>query len=83
MDNLLYIIISQIMKKLIILTFLLSFPLIGMETANETVYICTGPKAVVYHKTKDCRGLSKCSDDVVSVSLEKISKTSRPCKICY
>ena len=82
MDNLLYI-ISQIMKKLFILVFLLTFPLLGMETANETVYICTGPKAVVYHKTKDCRGLSKCSDDVVSVSLEKISKTRRPCKICY
>lgn len=71
------------MKKLIILTFLLAFPLLGMETANETVYICTGPKAVVYHKTKNCKGLSKCSDDVVSVSLEKISKTRRPCKICY
>lgn len=63
------------MKKLIILAFLLTFPLLGMETANETVYICTGPKAVVNHKTKDCKGLSKCSDDVISVSLEKISKT--------
>ncbi len=71
------------MKKLIILAFLLTFPLLGMETANETVYICTGPKAVAYHKTKDCKGLSKCSDDVVSVSLEKISKTRRPFKICY
>ena len=63
------------MKKLIILAFLLTFPLLGMETANETVYICTGSKAVVYHKTKDCKGLSKCSDDVISVSLEIISKT--------
>lgn len=24
---------------------------------SDIVYICTGPKAKVYHKYKDCRGL--------------------------
>lgn len=50
---------------------------------SDTVYICTGPKAKVYHKYKDCRGLDRCSGDIKEISLEKAKKMRRPCKICY
>lgn len=50
---------------------------------SDTVYICTGPKAKVYHKYKDCRGLDRCSGDIKEISLEKAKKIRRPCKICY
>lgn len=54
------------------------------NSANSVVYICTGPKAEVYHKIARCRGLEHCSDDVVSVSLAKAKEMGRrACKICY
>lgn len=50
---------------------------------NKTVYICTGPKAKVYHKYNDCRGLRNCSGDIKAVSLEQAKKSRRACRICY
>lgn len=48
-----------------------------------TVYICTGPNSEVFHKYSDCKGLSRCSGDVIPVSLADVIKYRRPCKICY
>ena len=56
---------------------------VNERTSSTTVYICTGPKAKVYHKYKDCKGLNRCSGDIVAISLEKAKKTRRACKICY
>mgnify|MGYP003522114312 CR=1 FL=1 len=51
---------------------------------GHKVYICTGPKARVYHKTDECRGLDRCSGDVESVSLEQAKGMGRrECRICY
>lgn len=50
---------------------------------NKEVYICTGPKAKVYHKYKDCKGLRNCSGDIKAVSLEQAKKSRRACRICY
>lgn len=48
------------------------------------VYICTGPKAKAYHKTKDCSGLNRCSGNIVAVSQSKAREMGRhPCKKCY
>ena len=55
----------------------------NVKSESDIVYICTGPKAKVYHKYKDCKGLNRCSGDVISVTLEKAKKTRRACKICY
>lgn len=77
------------MKKLI-LFFLLVLPLsviTDQTTAaqkEKTVYICTGPKATTYHKTKDCRGLKKCSGEVKAVTESKAKTDKRSaCKICH
>lgn len=50
---------------------------------SDIVYICTGSKAKVYHKYKDCRGLDRCSGSIKEISLDEAKKIRRPCKICY
>ena len=72
------------MKKILLA---LSLSLLSLSTSSrndETVYICTGPKAEVYHSRTNCRGLNRCSDDVKKVTLSKaIEMGRRACKICY
>ena len=48
------------------------------------VYICTGPKAQVFHATTNCSGLSRCSGSIVSLTeAQARAKGRRPCKKCY
>lgn len=72
------------MKKVFIL-FLFCLPLLSMkvDSPEKKVYICTGPKAKVYHSTPKCKGLNKCSGKVIAVSLESVKEKRRACKICY
>lgn len=74
--------------KLLLLLFLILTPNEGevgdVCSSDVTVYICTGPQSKKYHATKDCRGLNKCSEDIISVSLAKAKSMGRgPCGICY
>ena len=65
------------------LTILLCSNAVNIE-GDGSVYICTGPKAKVYHRTARCSGLNRCSGDIVSVSLEKAKQMGRrACKKCY
>ena len=52
--------------------------------SNDTyVYICTGPKSEKYHRSKDCRGLNKCSASIEKITLAKAKELGRgPCGIC-
>ena len=51
---------------------------------SQKVYVCTGPRARVYHRTASCSGLSRCSGSIVSVSLAKAkSMGRRACRKCY
>jgi hypothetical protein len=50
----------------------------------EYVYICKGPKSLVYHRSEDCRGLSHCSTQIYKVTLaDAVRMGRRPCKIEY
>ena len=50
---------------------------------SESVFICTGTTAEVYHKSDNCRGLNRCGGDVKRISLKKAEELhSRPCRIC-
>lgn len=71
-----------------ILLFILPILMIGTSISSCTdsgkVYICTGPKSKVYHKSEKCKGLNRCSRDVKAISLEEAKKMNRrECKICY
>ena len=73
------------MKKLTLtLATLLLLSSFSLESSPSTVYICTGPKAKVYHSSSTCRGMNRCSGEVVGVSLAKAKKMGRrECKICW
>lgn len=55
---------------------------VSADAANESgyVYICTGPKAKVYHSTPECSGLKKCSGTVKKV--QRSSTKRRGCRKC-
>ena len=56
----------------------------AVKETTQIVYVCTGPKAYVYHSTSDCSGLNRCSASVVSVSLSKAKVMGRrACRKCY
>ncbi|HLZ87140.1 MAG TPA: hypothetical protein VKQ52_07870 [Puia sp.] len=48
------------------------------------VYICNSSGAYAYHSTKSCRGLNRCSHEILKVTLSEAVNTYRrkPCKIC-
>lgn len=82
---------SQFIKSVFI-AFMLSTTLCGISApakkavkeTTQIVYICTGPKAYVYHSTSDCSGLNRCSASVVTVSLSKAKAMGRrACRKCY
>ncbi len=69
------------MKRLLIL---IGFCFLMCATPDTNVYICTGGSSVVYHKTKTCKGLTKCSKEIQSITIEKAKELGRrECKICY
>lgn len=50
---------------------------------NNRVYVCTGSTAKRYHSIVDCKGLSKCSGEIIELTVaeaEDYEKT--PCKMC-
>lgn len=54
------------------------------NSTNSVVYICTGPKAETFHKSKGCRGLNRCSGSIKAISMDKAKGMGRrACKICY
>ena len=63
------------MKKLTLTLFALIL-LTGFTAPNgtKTVYICTGPKAQVYHSSATCRGMSRCSEEIKAISLTNAEK---------
>lgn len=65
-------------------TFLLFAILFCSSIENHGVYICTGPNAYAYHKTKTCRGLRHCTGEIKEISLAQAKKNNRKaCKLCY
>lgn len=54
------------------------------DDTTRYVYICNGPASKKYHKTKNCRGLTRCSTTTEKISQkEAIQKRRTACKICY
>jgi hypothetical protein len=58
-------------------------PIVENINPNQSVYICRGPDAQVYHLSAKCRGLSQCSSQIDLINLDSALKLGRrPCKIC-
>lgn len=72
------------MKAIRIVLIVLSIGVLAACKGSNDVYICTGPQSRVYHKHKNCTGLSRCSGTVESVSIDKAKSLGRrECKWCY
>jgi hypothetical protein len=79
------------MRKAIIITTTLLFaqvffaqPVQERTEQDATVYICTGPSSKCYHKTDKCKGISRCSKEIIEVKQSYAeSKGRTPCKMCY
>ena len=79
------------MRKALFITTALLFaqaffaqPVLESTSADTYVYMCTGPSSKRYHKTDKCKGLVKCSKEVVKVEKSYAeSKGKTPCKMCY
>lgn len=73
-----------LLPLLLSVSFFASSKSLPVQPAPAYVYICNGPKSVVYHKSETCPGLSHCSTKVEKVSLyEAVKLGRRPCKIEY
>lgn len=50
---------------------------------SESVYVCTGSSAKRYHSTESCRGLSRCSGEILEMAVEEAEEHGRtPCRMC-
>lgn len=51
----------------------------------DSVFICNGSLAAAYHKTKNCKGLEKCTKAVSKIpKTNAVNKLKRkPCGYCY
>ena len=48
--------------------------------ATMYVYVCNGPSSKAYHYSPNCKGLQKCSKQVIKVTLEEAKEKGR--KLC-
>lgn len=54
-----------------------------VKQAEEYVYVCESPTAYAYHKTKECRGLRKCTHAIKKVTVSDAKRDGRnACKVC-
>lgn len=65
------------MRSLLLISSIFLF-ISGISDSSENkVYICTGKGSKRYHYSKSCRGLSRCSNTVKMVTLEKAHAMGR------
>ena len=73
------------MKKILCSFLVILFVSTGFTTVMDDVYICNSKTAEVYHATKSCRGLDRCTHEIKAVSKKDAVDVygRRACKICY
>lgn len=80
---------STIIKSFLVFALLLTPAIESIATSKSapkggSVYICTSEYAYSYHKTRNCRGLNRCSYSIKCVSKSYAKSIGRsPCNICY
>lgn len=53
------------------------------DDASSIVYVCDGPTAKAYHTDEDCKGLSRCSGDILEMTeSEAIEMGRHLCHYC-
>lgn len=53
------------------------------EVNPECVYVCSGQSAKRYHSINDCMGLSRCSGEILEMTIEEAEENDKsPCRLC-
>lgn len=53
------------------------------EADPDCVYVCSGRNARRYHSVDNCKGISKCSGEVIEMTIEEAENEYKtPCRIC-
>jgi hypothetical protein len=65
------------MKQFYVFILLSGFLLLTSSKINTTVFICKGKYSKKYHYKKNCRGLSNCSTQIFTVTLEEAKRIKR------
>ncbi len=53
------------------------------EVNPDCVFVCTGNSAKRYHSVKDCMGLSRCSEEILEMTIEEAEENDKsPCRLC-
>lgn len=70
------------MKTLI---FILSIIILSfVKSSDSKVYVCNSNTSIAYHHNFNCRGLQKCTHQIIIVTVENAQKMGkRQCKLCY
>ena len=56
----------------------------NQASRSSKVWICTGPYSKKYHNNYDCKGLQKCSADIIDVTISEAKERGyTECKFCY
>lgn len=77
-------VIKKVKTILMIVFLVLGAYFVFYEPNPESVvYVCDGPYVEVYHRTKSCKGLTKCSGQIMEINKKDIPEYLRECKICY
>ena len=51
---------------------------------SVAVFICNSATAYAYHSYESCRGLNRCTHEIVRVSEERAQELGRrPCQVCW
>jgi len=63
---------------------LLIFLILLASFQASTVYVCDSKKAYAYHVDRDCKGLKRCTHEIITISKsDAVNKYKRkPCGYC-
>ncbi|HEY0031326.1 MAG TPA: hypothetical protein VGC65_11245 [Bacteroidia bacterium] len=72
------------MKLLLSSCFVLLFAF-SANKASTNVFICDSSASKAYHSSKTCRGIQKCTHEILEVTLKDAKGTYGrvACKVCY
>lgn len=63
---------------------LVSLLCLSFKTSNNEVYICNNKNTSVYHVSKTCKALKKCTHEIITVTPKEATDKygKRACKLC-
>lgn len=53
------------------------------EADPDSMYVCSSARAKRYHSVSDCKGLQRCSGEILEMTIEEAEDEDKsPCRMC-